>query len=568
MDIRNFFGKKTGGDGANKKKAPPPAAASAAADPVGSSRSKGRPSETSKKDKEEKDAVVEDMSEVPPSRKKTTYSSNQQKTTTTTKATPAARKASSPIKSSAKPSASSSPNNKRKEVSTSDYFASNGNSNSNGDNNSNSNSNKAESPRKKAKSSNRTLSSLATKKESNNGSEVDLTNDDDDNDNDNNDDNKYDVDMATRSSPRRTTRQSTPTSTSISNGSSTPTKSPTTRRAASSSSSSSAKKGAAEVDETADTASSPSPRKKVKPSPKASSVVQNASSVKKAPASKVKRDPPLPPTMSLPQFDTDTAVSESMEGYTFVFSGNMEGLTRDGASELVKILGARVTTAVSKKTDYLVVGDILEDGRPYTEGSKYKRAVQEGCIIVRGEEALYGLCQQYDNKARAARGLEPASVAAAAAANQSLPSASLDRKPAPDAKLPPAAAATAATKAVNPYARGPVSNPYAKAAANPYAKKAAPLAAPVASAGAVTSSSSKNNNNNMLWVDKYKPASSSEILGNQEAVNKLTIWLKMWESRFNNPQAVGKAFSNPNGPWKAALLSGPPGIGTLLLHCP
>jgi replication factor C subunit 1 len=116
-----------------------------------------------------------------------------------------------------------------------------------------------------------------------------------------------------------------------------------------------------------------------------------------------------------------------------------------------------------------------------------------------------------------------------------------------------------------------VSNPYAKAASNPYAKKAAPSAAPVtssASASAVTSSATtnkNNNNNNMLWVDKYKPKNTSEILGNQEAVKKLGIWLKMWESRFNNPQAVGKAFSNPNGPWKAALLSGPPGIGTFTL---
>lgn len=38
--------------------------------------------------------------------------------------------------------------------------------------------------------------------------------------------------------------------------------------------------------------------------------------------------------------------------------------------------------------------------------------------------------------------------------------------------------------------------------------------------------------------------------------------LSRWESRFNNEQAVGKSFSNPNGPWKAALLSGPPGIGS------
>jgi replication factor C subunit 1 len=37
--------------------------------------------------------------------------------------------------------------------------------------------------------------------------------------------------------------------------------------------------------------------------------------------------------------------------------------------------------------------------------------------------------------------------------------------------------------------------------------------------------------------------------------------LGSWEARFNNPKARGKIFSSPNGPWKAALLSGSPGIG-------
>jgi replication factor C subunit 1 len=34
-----------------------------------------------------------------------------------------------------------------------------------------------------------------------------------------------------------------------------------------------------------------------------------------------------------------------------------------------------------------------------------------------------------------------------------------------------------------------------------------------------------------------------------------------WERTFNNARSKGKSFSAPGGPWKAALLSGPPGIG-------
>ena len=44
----------------------------------------------------------------------------------------------------------------------------------------------------------------------------------------------------------------------------------------------------------------------------------------------------------------------------------------------------------------------------------------------------------------------------------------------------------------------------------------------------------------------------------------VVVWfagLNRWEHTFNNPKAHGKTFSAPNGPKKAALISGPPGIG-------
>ena len=38
--------------------------------------------------------------------------------------------------------------------------------------------------------------------------------------------------------------------------------------------------------------------------------------------------------------------------------------------------------------------------------------------------------------------------------------------------------------------------------------------------------------------------------------------LAKWEKTFLDPKNIGRTFSNPKGPWKAALLSGPPGIGS------
>ena len=49
-------------------------------------------------------------------------------------------------------------------------------------------------------------------------------------------------------------------------------------------------------------------------------------------------------------------------------------------------------------------------------------------------------------------------------------------------------------------------------------------------------------------------------------MNKLSRWLSSWEKTFNNPKKQQKGSGSnsgggPNGPWRAALLSGPPGIG-------
>jgi len=80
-------------------------------------------------------------------------------------------------------------------------------------------------------------------------------------------------------------------------------------------------------------------------------------------------------------------------------------------------------------------------------------------------------------------------------------------------------------------------------------------------------------NAGLMWVDKYKPASIKQIIGQQGAssnVNKLLNWLRNWNK--NNRTAEGKAKPKPKfNPWgggdptgasvKAALLSGPPGVG-------
>jgi DNA ligase (NAD+) len=67
-----------------------------------------------------------------------------------------------------------------------------------------------------------------------------------------------------------------------------------------------------------------------------------------------------------------------LEGLTFVLTGTLERYTRQQATEIIEKLGGRVAGSVSKKTDYVVVGQ--------DPGSKYDKAVKLGVKILNEEQ--------------------------------------------------------------------------------------------------------------------------------------------------------------------------------------
>ncbi len=67
---------------------------------------------------------------------------------------------------------------------------------------------------------------------------------------------------------------------------------------------------------------------------------------------------------------TDSAGNQSLGGKTFVITGTLPTLKRDEAKELIQKAGGKVTDSVSKKTDYVVVGE--------EAGSKLEKAQQLG----------------------------------------------------------------------------------------------------------------------------------------------------------------------------------------------
>lgn len=74
------------------------------------------------------------------------------------------------------------------------------------------------------------------------------------------------------------------------------------------------------------------------------------------------------------------AKSDVLAGKIFVLTGTLQSMTRDDASEKIKLLGGKTASSVSKNTSYVVAGE--------SAGSKLTKAQNLGVIILSEEEFL------------------------------------------------------------------------------------------------------------------------------------------------------------------------------------
>ena len=84
--------------------------------------------------------------------------------------------------------------------------------------------------------------------------------------------------------------------------------------------------------------------------------------------------------------ERDESVEQTLAGLTIVVTGSLEGFSRDEAKEAILARGGKAASSVSKKTDYVVVGEnagskedkARELGRPILDEAGFRRLLETG----------------------------------------------------------------------------------------------------------------------------------------------------------------------------------------------
>ncbi|CDW57530.1 replication factor C subunit 1 [Trichuris trichiura] len=201
---------------------------------------------------------------------------------------------------------------------------------------------------------------------------------------------------------------------------------------------------------------------------------------------------------------------DCLAGLTFVISGILESITRDDAKALILKHGGRVTTAVSHKTNYLLLGRDAGESK----SAKVPRLLSL-ILPVLNDDDLYNLI-----RSKSAKGPTKAE-----------PSSPSPKKKKKASTVPAVAKESSSSKDK----------------------------APTESKGGRFD----------LWTEKYKPTTLKQVIGQQgpkSCLNKLLTWLRSWHQWHGDgakKKTGAKKFgaSDDGSSFKAALLSGPPGIG-------
>ncbi|KAG7485279.1 replication factor C subunit 1 [Solea senegalensis] len=256
-----------------------------------------------------------------------------------------------------------------------------------------------------------------------------------------------------------------------------------------------------------------------------------------------------------------------LEGCVFVVTGVLESMERDDAKSLIERYGGKVTGNISKKTTYLVQGrDSGVSKLEKAESLGTKILDEDGLLdLIRtkpGKKSKYEIAAEAESKTSKTRSTPTQKSKVTPTAQKISPSKGNSRSP-----HTPSPSKTGLTQGYSSKSGGGVTPP--GRGSGQTARRELGLSS-TRLPSASDSPSTAGEDPSLLWVDKYRPHSLKTVIGQQgeqSCANKLLRWLQNWYknnsgSASKAPARFGKFGGKDDGSgFKAALLSGPPGVG-------
>ncbi|KAG8037014.1 hypothetical protein G9C98_004336, partial [Cotesia typhae] len=252
-----------------------------------------------------------------------------------------------------------------------------------------------------------------------------------------------------------------------------------------------------------------------------------------------------------------------LAGLSFVVTGVLESLEREEVDELIKQYGGRVVGNLSKKTNYLVVGDAAGESKMAKADSLHVKKISEDELLemIRSRPA----------------GKSSAVIPSRSKKNSSFNKSTDDElKPSPskkvssEVKAQPVKSEDVEMKSVvnirdENIFKAPISSKEASTFVASSEKASTSKDPAAASASKIEF---VGNDHVEALVEKYRPKMMKQIIGqhtDKSCARKLHAWILNWHKnqhgKVKPPKPSPWAKNDDGAFYKAALLSGPPGIG-------
>uniref|UniRef100_A0A2L2Y705 Replication factor C subunit 1 n=1 Tax=Parasteatoda tepidariorum TaxID=114398 RepID=A0A2L2Y705_PARTP len=253
-----------------------------------------------------------------------------------------------------------------------------------------------------------------------------------------------------------------------------------------------------------------------------------------------------------------------LAGLTFIITGVLESIERDEGKALVEKYGGKVMTTITKNTKYIIIG--RDAG-----ASKLEKAEKFGTIQL-DEDGLLDLIRTRPGKdgvvaSKSVKKEKLEKASASSTENSDVPKDSLEAsflEDDDDMDLFDESPLIETKEAVNKIVKKDNS---VEELPEPKKKNVVPEKMEIDADMKNTIVKSDSPLSLSMWVDKYKPSNIKQVIGQQgdkSNAKKLLHWLVNWRKnrRLNKKAIPGRFNANDDGSgFKAALLSGPPGVG-------